>query len=83
MQMFPTVTGWSSDLSSILLLGHLHPHASRGHKTGAKMSSYEAVNHVFVYFLCGCSDTAVSSVGAYLFLLHDSHGPLKFLKVCE
>ncbi|XP_045894758.1 uncharacterized protein LOC123962629 isoform X2 [Micropterus dolomieu] len=39
-------SGWDRDLSSILLLVHLLPPTSKGHKKSAKISSYQAVNHV-------------------------------------
>ncbi|KAF3843972.1 hypothetical protein F7725_016020, partial [Dissostichus mawsoni] len=41
--------GWDSDLSSILLLVHLLPPTSKGHKKSAKISSYQAVSHVVRY----------------------------------
>nr|XP_055074954.1 uncharacterized protein LOC129454451 [Misgurnus anguillicaudatus] len=48
-------SGWDSDLSSILLLVHLLPPTSKGHKQGAKISSYQAVNHVVRYLKIGAS----------------------------
>ncbi|KAK1881045.1 Baculoviral IAP repeat-containing protein 6 [Dissostichus eleginoides] len=42
-------SGWDSDLSSILLLVHLLPPTSKGHKKSAKISSYQAVSHVVRY----------------------------------
>ncbi|KAK3520985.1 hypothetical protein QTP86_018674, partial [Hemibagrus guttatus] len=48
-------TGWDSDLSSILLLLHLLPPTYKGHKKSAKMSSYQAVNHVVRYLRIGTS----------------------------
>ncbi|XP_047197196.1 uncharacterized protein LOC118114493, partial [Hippoglossus stenolepis] len=47
--------GWDSDLSSILLLVHLLPPTSKGHKKNAKISSYQAVNHVVRYLRIGTS----------------------------
>ncbi|XP_058231505.1 uncharacterized protein LOC131343676 [Hemibagrus wyckioides] len=42
-------TGLDSDLPSILLLVHLLPPTSKGHKKSAKISSYQAVDHVVRY----------------------------------
>ncbi|CAM4652279.1 unnamed protein product [Leuciscus chuanchicus] len=39
-------SGWDSDLSSVLLLVHLLPPTSKGHKKSAKISSYQAVKHI-------------------------------------
>ncbi|XP_051233089.1 uncharacterized protein LOC127350458 [Dicentrarchus labrax] len=39
-------SGWESDLSSILLLVHLLPPTSKGHKKSAKISSCQAADHV-------------------------------------
>ncbi|KAK3505794.1 hypothetical protein QTP70_003939 [Hemibagrus guttatus] len=47
--------GWDSDLSSILLLVHLLPPTYKGHKNSAKISSYQAVNHVVRYLRIGTS----------------------------
>ncbi|KAG7318554.1 hypothetical protein KOW79_018309 [Hemibagrus wyckioides] len=41
--------GLDSDLPSILLLVHLLPPTSKGHKKSAKISSYQAVDHVVRY----------------------------------
>ncbi|KAF3851587.1 hypothetical protein F7725_013359, partial [Dissostichus mawsoni] len=46
---FLDIPGWDSDLSSILLLVHLLPPTSKGHKKSAKISSYQAVSHVVRY----------------------------------
>ncbi|XP_030588580.1 uncharacterized protein LOC115782519 isoform X2 [Archocentrus centrarchus] len=48
-------TGWDSDLSSILLLLHLLPPTSKGHKKSAKISSCQAVDHVVRYLQMGAS----------------------------
>ncbi|XP_058264609.1 uncharacterized protein LOC131365970 [Hemibagrus wyckioides] len=48
-------TGWDSDLPSILLLVHLLPPTSKGHKKSAKISSYQAVDHVVRYLRIGTS----------------------------
>lgn len=72
--------GWDSDLSSILLLVHLLPPTSKGHKKSAKISSYQAVKHVVSYlrvcmplfwhcrFLCWGTFVFSSLVGHYLFI---------------
>nr|XP_033934286.1 uncharacterized protein LOC117442389 [Pseudochaenichthys georgianus] len=57
-------SGWDSDLSSILLLVHLLPPTSKGHKKSAKISSYQAVSHVVRYLKIGASvETFLSSLG--------------------
>ncbi|XP_059417045.1 uncharacterized protein LOC132152250 [Carassius carassius] len=48
-------SGWDSDLSIILLLVHLLPPTSKGHKKSAKISSYQAVKHVARYLKIGAS----------------------------
>ncbi|XDV21824.1 hypothetical protein PO909_026844 [Leuciscus waleckii] len=48
-------SGWDSDLSSVLLLVHLLPPTSKGHKKSAKISSYQAVKHVARYLKIGAS----------------------------
>ncbi|KAI9547952.1 hypothetical protein NQZ68_012969 [Dissostichus eleginoides] len=56
-------SGWDSDLSSILLLVHLLPPTSKGHKKSAKISSYQAVSHVVRYLKIGASvETFLSSL---------------------
>nr|XP_033946520.1 uncharacterized protein LOC117452153 [Pseudochaenichthys georgianus] len=55
-------SGWDSDLSSILLLVHLLPPTSKGHKKSAKIGSYQAVSHVVRYLKIGASvETFLSS----------------------
>ncbi|XP_059187920.1 uncharacterized protein LOC131970520 [Centropristis striata] len=48
-------SGWDSDLSSILLLVHLIPPTSKGHKKGAKISACQAEDHVVRYLQIGAS----------------------------
>ncbi|XP_034055167.1 uncharacterized protein LOC117534980 [Gymnodraco acuticeps] len=56
-------SGWDSDLSSILLLVHLLPPTSKGHKKSAKIGSYQAVSHVVRYLKIGASvETFLSSL---------------------
>ncbi|XP_035985739.1 uncharacterized protein LOC118559128 isoform X2 [Fundulus heteroclitus] len=48
-------TGWDSDLSSILLLVHLLPPTSKGHKKSAKISSCQAIDHLVRYLQMGAN----------------------------
>ncbi|XP_059203458.1 uncharacterized protein LOC131982881 [Centropristis striata] len=48
-------SGWDNDLSSILLLVHLIPPTSKGHKKGAKISACQAEDHVVRYLQIGAS----------------------------
>lgn len=49
--------GWDSEMSSILLLLHLLPPTSRGHKKIAKISSAQAANNLVKYLKEGASLT--------------------------
>ncbi|XP_034530081.1 uncharacterized protein LOC117805460 [Notolabrus celidotus] len=49
--------GWDSDMSALLLLLHLLPPTSRGHKKTAKISSAQAANHLVRYLKQGASLT--------------------------
>ncbi|XP_077398894.1 uncharacterized protein LOC144034188 [Vanacampus margaritifer] len=51
----PDESSWDSDLSSILLLVHLLPPTSKGHKKSAKISSFQAISHVVRYLRIGAS----------------------------
>ncbi|XP_041835386.1 uncharacterized protein LOC121636174 [Melanotaenia boesemani] len=55
MQQDSSGSGWDSDLSSVLLLVHLLPPTSKGHKKSVKMSSCQAVDHVVKYLQMGAS----------------------------
>ncbi|KAG7505294.1 hypothetical protein JOB18_028427 [Solea senegalensis] len=56
-------SGWDSDLRSILLLVHLLPPTSKGHRKSAKISSCQAVDHVVRYLQMGASiETFLESV---------------------
>ncbi|XP_076591434.1 uncharacterized protein LOC143323468 [Chaetodon auriga] len=48
-------SGWDSDLSSILLLVHLLPPTSKGHKKSPKISACQAEDHVVQYLQMGAS----------------------------
>ncbi|KAF7701902.1 hypothetical protein HF521_001185 [Silurus meridionalis] len=48
-------TGWDSDQSSIVLLVHMLPSTSKGHKKSAKMISYQAFDHVVRHLRIGTS----------------------------
>ncbi|XP_071399447.1 uncharacterized protein [Centroberyx affinis] len=48
-------SGWDSDLSSILLLVHLLPPTSKGHKKSPKISASQAEDHVVRYLQSGAS----------------------------
>ncbi|KAK5615146.1 hypothetical protein CRENBAI_005101 [Crenichthys baileyi] len=48
-------TSWDRDLSSILLLVHLLPPTSKGHKKSTRISSCQAVGHLVRYLQMGAS----------------------------
>ncbi|KAK3506421.1 hypothetical protein QTP70_002693, partial [Hemibagrus guttatus] len=69
--------GWDSDLSSILLLVHLLPPTYKGHKNSAKISSYQAVNHVVRYLRIGTSvETFLAGVKS-VYYINTRHGVVK------
>ncbi|CAJ1083779.1 uncharacterized protein LOC127531094 isoform X2 [Xyrichtys novacula] len=56
-------SGWDSDLSSILLLLHLLPPTSKGHKKSGKISACQAEDHILRYLQMGASvETFLSGV---------------------
>ena len=43
------VTGWDSDLSSVLLLSHLIPPSAQGRKRPGKVSASQAEKHLVIF----------------------------------